>query len=415
MSNNKSEVFFDKTVFGGYDPEQVDEFVNEARKLLTGFKKENQVLKQKLQVLAEALEEARNVADSSVESPQPATLTEPDVQCTEEQNAVVPTEDLISETAEQIEELNLQLADLFEQIQLEQNHLSELRKEHAAFIASLTEQYELQLRELGEAAHASLHTDSVPSDETEEMQTAQPVEADPTVQDATLEHTTPQVPQEKEDAASVKDAAPSHERNISQIENTVSVQEPVQMQNVPQDTEASVQTTVPVVQPVPSIEDSASDQETEPASVQPVQPIETTSPEQHTEPIHEPNAQPTVDAGESVYLNAQGVDTTNLSYEEALALVLKKNGILSHAPDNSSEELSDNQATKIIPRIPSIQTSASEKPEKVKKNGFFKSLKNSIRAFLDEDEEGEDLAPSSNQIGHEELQFGKAYNVKNDR
>ena len=39
--------FFDKAVFGGYDTTQVDEFVEEARKLLSSLKKENEVLKQK--------------------------------------------------------------------------------------------------------------------------------------------------------------------------------------------------------------------------------------------------------------------------------------------------------------------------------------------------------------------------------
>ena len=48
MSETKAEAFFDKAVFGGYDRTQVDEFVEEARKMLSWQKKENEVLKQKM-------------------------------------------------------------------------------------------------------------------------------------------------------------------------------------------------------------------------------------------------------------------------------------------------------------------------------------------------------------------------------
>lgn len=403
MSNNKSEVFFDKTVFGGYDPEQVDEFVNEARKMLTGFKKENQVLKQKLQVLAEALEDARNVTVSSEGESQPASAA-PEVVV--EQSAAVPDETPASDDAGQLDELNQQLAELLEQIQLEQNRLSELRREHAAFIASLTEQYELQLRELGEASYGSLPTEAVQTGAAEAAPMTPSVETEPSVQEtSSTADSAPQPP--VEDAVSLPNAESDSDEPMpsAEIQETPATeQESVPSANSAQNPEvvAPAQST----EPVQSTEDTASVQETAPVSAQ------------HTEPVRETSPQPVVDAGESVYLNAQGVDTSNLSYEEALALVLKKNGILSQTPDRSAEDLSDNQATKIIPRIPSVsavQTTAPAQSEKARKPGFFHSLKNSIRAFLDEDDEEELLQPVANKIGQEELQFGKAYNVKNDR
>lgn len=412
MSNNKSEVFFDKTVFGGYDPEQVDEFVNEARKMLTGFKKENQVLKQKLQVLAEALEEARNVTPASKGESQPAAAAPEAPEAVVEQITAAPAED----DAVQLEELNQQLSELLEQIQQEQNRLSELRREHAAFIASLTEQYELQLRELGEASHVSLQAEPVQSDAVEAAPTTQPVEANDSVQETSATDEAATQPSE-EDAASLTNTEPeSGEPMLSvKIQETVTEEEsapsPKPTQGV--DVVAPVQAT----EPVQVTEDAAPKQETAPVSAPPVQP-EATAPAQRVEPVREANPQLVVDAGESVYLNAQGVDTSNLSYEEALALVLKKNGILSQAPDRSADELSDSQATKIIPRIPPVsaaQTAAPTPSEKAKKPGFFHSLKSSIRAFLDEDEEEDVIQPVANKNGQEELQFGKAYNVKNDR
>lgn len=414
MSNNKSEVFFDKTVFGGYDPEQVDEFVNEARKMLTGFKKENQVLKQKLQVLAEALEEARNVTVSSEGESQPvADVPEAVV----EPSVAVPAEAPAADDAVQLEELNQQLSELLKQIQQEQNRLSELRREHAAFIASLTEQYELQLRELGEASYGSLHGEPVQSDAAETAPTMQPVEVNDSVQEtsATDEAATQPI---EEDAASQANVKPgSGEPMLSDEiqETSVTEQEAAPSQKPVQDAEAVA--TVPSTEPVQPTEDAAPTQEAAPVPTPPVQP-EATAPAQRAEPVRKTSPQPVVDAGESVYLNAQGVDTSNLSYEEALALVLKKNGILSQAPNRSAEELSDSQATKIIPRIPPVsatQAAASAPSEKAKKPGFFHSLKSSIRAFLDEDDEEDVIQPVANNNGQEELQFGKAYNVKNDR
>ena len=52
--------------------------------------------------------------------------------------------------------------------------------------------------------------------------------------------------------------------------------------------------------------------------------------------------------------------------------------------------------------------------EKPKKKGLFRSLKNSIHSFLEEDDD-DDLMPIPDQKNSEELQFGKAYNVKKDR
>lgn len=418
MSNNKSEVFFDKTVFGGYDPEQVDEFVNEARKMLTGFKKENQVLKQKLQVLAEALEEARNVTPSSKGESQPAAVAPEVPEVVVEQSVPAPAESPAAEDAVQLEELNQQLSKLLEQIEHEQNRLSELRREHAAFIASLTEQYELQLRELGEASYMSLQTEPVQSDAVEAAPTTLPVEVDDSVQEtpATDEATTQS---SEEDTASPTNASSDSDEPMLSVgipETTVTEEEAVSSPNPAQNAEvvAPVQST----EPVQATEDTAFKQEAASVSTTPVQPIEATASAQPVESVREANPQPVVDAGESVYLNAQGVDTSHLSYEEALALVLKKNGILSQAPDRSAEELSDTQATKIIPRIPpvsSAQTAVPAQSEKAKKPGFFHSLKTSIRAFLDEDEEEDVIQPASSKNGQEELQFGKAYNVKNDR
>ena len=64
----KSEAFFDKVVFGGYDTVQVDEFVIEAKKIIAQYKKENAALTQKLKVLAGEIESYRSASSDDVNS-----------------------------------------------------------------------------------------------------------------------------------------------------------------------------------------------------------------------------------------------------------------------------------------------------------------------------------------------------------
>ena len=44
MDKQNNEIKFDKVVFGGYDPEQVDSFIEETKEKLIELKKENIIL-----------------------------------------------------------------------------------------------------------------------------------------------------------------------------------------------------------------------------------------------------------------------------------------------------------------------------------------------------------------------------------
>ncbi len=386
MSDTKSDAFFDKTVFGGYDPEQVDEFVGEARKLLAGLKKENEVLKQKLKILADKIEEYRaaELAAAPAEEPvvQKQTTEEaavntgvskespevpPDVFSTVV--AVEETETALLERRRQIEVLESRLAELNRLTVEQQAKLETLRKKNADFAASLAAQYEARLQEL----HAA-------PDQTETAQEPLPpdVPADEASKIFRVIRTENPAPISHDTAA--KEAIVSEKTSSSAAETAEQIAETV-------------------------------------ASVEPKRP-----------------AAEQIGAGDSMYLSAEEADVSNLSYEEALALVLKKNGILQDTEVKpiaaaQPKRTEDAQATKIIPRMPAVPTAnrvhenaKRENGKKAKKDGsFFKSLKSSIHSFLEDDDSPDDglaLFASSEKQKKEpgdELQFGKAYNVKKDR
>ncbi|MBE6952051.1 MAG: hypothetical protein E7452_00660 [Ruminococcaceae bacterium] len=357
MSDKKTEVFFDKAVFGGYDTTQVDEFVEEARKLLSSQKKENEVLKQKLTILADKIEEYR--AAESAEA-KPAVAEAP--------ASVRP------ESPEALEK-TLQL--LKDQIREAEATLEALVQEKAALTASMARQYEQCLRVMREDALVE-----IPSDPAE-------IAAEPPVS----------VPEPIAEPETMPESEPVPVSVVETIAAAISERErepdPVVVPEA-------------VIEPVP---------EPEPES----------KPEPEPEPI--PSIAETVEAGESVYLNTDSEEMASLSYEEALTMVLKKNGILRTTPAakqqpetlvkaepaNRAEPAAQKeelQTTKIIPRMQAPSPApVAEKPQKKKEGrSFFGGIRKSIHNFL-EDESDDD----ANFDKTSELQFGKAYNVKNDQ
>lgn len=386
MSDTKSDAFFDKTVFGGYDPEQVDEFVGEARKLLAGLKKENEVLKQKLKILADKIEEYRAAELAAAPAEEAAADTvvskespdvSPDVSATAA--AVQEAETALLEKRRQIELLESRLAELNRLTAEQQVKLDTLRKKNADFAASLAAQYEARLQEL----HAA----------PEQTETAQePLPLDDPADEA------------------------------SKIFRVIRTEEP---EPVGRETEAKA-TAAPAA---PKEAASAAEKTPAPAAETAEQIAETVA-----SVAPKPPAAEQIGAGDSMYLNAEEADVSNLSYEEALALVLKKNGILQDTEAKpvaaaQPKRAADAQATKIIPRMPAApaanrahENAKKEKGKKAKKDGsFFKSLKSSIHNFLEDDDSSDDeldlfaFSEKQKKEPGDELQFGKAYNVKKDR
>ena len=392
------DVFFDKAVFGGYDTTQVDEFVEEARKMISGLKKENEVLKQKLTILADKIEEyqAAEQTDDAVNSVV-ATVVVP------------PSED--SGVSDQ------QLVELRRQIAAEQSALDALMAEKTALAASIAKQYELCLQAMqGELAEGVVP--EVTLDEVSALSAT--AEAEDTDKPSEVSVLSTEIPDESAEPADETAVTTDVVEDITETETIDNAaDDPVEAaEAVSADTEESSEVSVQEVAEEPVAE----------------------------EPIS--SIAETVEVGESVYLNTTAEDVATLSYEEALALVLKKNGIIRttqtaqstvqatpatktvqeiadaiDAP--KSEKTDDLQTTKIIPRIQSAQVisqetpvSKAEKPKKKKERSFLGNLRKTIHNFL-EDASDDDLdvfTPVATKTPEKdsELQFGKAYNVKND-
>ena len=391
MSNKKTDVFFDKAVFGGYDTTQVDEFVEEARKLLSSQKKENEVLKQKLTILADKIEEYRaaETSESTVPANQPAAVSE-----------AVSVSAAQSESITQYEKA---LSSLKAQISAAKAELDAMLREKNALAASLAAQYEQCLQTM--EAKPTVITVLEPVVATEPI----------VLEDESVVAVVPEQPSAEETCEQVVAAAEVTKNEDSEESAATLPEEKPGDESVAETVESVVEETKNEIDiELPDAKPEVSEPET-------------------------PSIAESVEAGESVYLNTDPEEMAKLSYEEALAMVLKKNGILrttatsaktqpEEAAANAEEPKTEEptvireelQTTKIIPRVQITNAAPAPAPEKTQKKkkerSFFGGIKKSIHNFL-EDESDDDVYPlgNNNLDKTSELKFGKAYNVKNDR
>lgn len=462
MSETKAEAFFDKAVFGGYDRTQVDEFVEEARKMLSWQKKENEVLKQKMQVLADAL---RAYQENGVPAPTEASA---EVEITEPSEAAETAE--VAEAAEAAEEVeNVEtvaevnevpdsatreaaekIADLMAQITSAQDSLQALKVEKASFLAAMTSQYEVCLKQY-EACIAALQT--LPEIRAVSINA---VEAPAAAAPAAVEPEPKVVEEVKPASVAVKPAAPSLIEEQTELEETENAEDTVE------EIAETIVEEVPVTAE-PAFAEPSTENDTAESVAETIGEIAEgiLNGEEEAEKAPEeapvPSVASSVAVGDSVYLQTDA-DMANLSYEEALAMVLRKNGIIQEQAAKADEQPAasapsekdvmgsetlkmpvsairkadamDDQATKVMPKIvpqaqpdkaAPVKNTAQKKEKSEKKTSFFRSLKDNIHAFIyDEDlnDEDDDLALFMNKKDEEQgnsLQFGKGYNVKRGR
>ena len=131
------EQTFSKAVFGGYDMQQVDEFLEPLTEDYITLYKENSVLKAKMKILVEKLEEYRAqetkqstaVADAEARSAQ--MLKEAQAKCA----AMLQNAEVNAQTNAQVNAANVQLAQLNQQIHAEQERLDYAKQTALNFIS----------------------------------------------------------------------------------------------------------------------------------------------------------------------------------------------------------------------------------------------------------------------------------------
>ena len=131
------EQTFSKAVFGGYDMQQVDEFLEPLTEDYITLYKENSVLKAKMKILVEKLEEYRAqetkqstaVADAEARSAQ--MLKEAQAKCA----AMLQNAEVNAQTNAQVKAANVQLAQLNQRIHAEQERLDYAKQTALNFIS----------------------------------------------------------------------------------------------------------------------------------------------------------------------------------------------------------------------------------------------------------------------------------------
>ena len=131
------EQTFSKAVFGGYDMQQVDDFLEPLTEDYITLYKENSVLKAKMKILVEKLEEYRAqetqqssaVADAQAKSAQ--MIKEAQAKCA----AMLQNAEVNAQANAQVNAANVQLAQLNQQIHAEQERLNYAKVTALSFIS----------------------------------------------------------------------------------------------------------------------------------------------------------------------------------------------------------------------------------------------------------------------------------------
>ena len=131
------EQTFSKAVFGGYDMQQVDDFLEPLTEDYITLYKENSVLKAKMKILVEKLEEYRAqetqqssaVADAQAKSAQ--MIKEAQAKCA----AMLQNAEVNAQANAQVNAANVQLAQLNQQIHAEQERLDYAKQTALNFIS----------------------------------------------------------------------------------------------------------------------------------------------------------------------------------------------------------------------------------------------------------------------------------------
>lgn len=167
-----SEHAFAKASFGGYNMAMVDEFLDLLTEDYTALYKENAVLKSKMKVLVDKVEEYRSTEDAM----RKALLTaqrladEMVAEAEEKRNAMLQSVDA---------EVRTRRAQLVQEVANEEGRLEAARKATAAYVAKLQELYQHEMDYL-----RSLDQFTAPVAEEEPVQTAQPEQPAPRAEES---------------------------------------------------------------------------------------------------------------------------------------------------------------------------------------------------------------------------------------
>ena len=203
------EKTFDKAKFGGYDMASVDDFLEDLAEEVTASQKENAVLKSKMKILVDKIEEYR----ANEEALNMAVLSAQKLAVQIESEARARANAMLAEADRQV---NAKIGSIAEQADAEENRLAAAKSATLKFLDSMREVCNKQLQNIEDIGNGFI---------PEEKAAAEAAAAEAAAQAAaeTAARTAAQAAQAAAPAPSIEDAVRSIERSVSRIQPEESV------------------------------------------------------------------------------------------------------------------------------------------------------------------------------------------------
>lgn len=203
------EKTFDKAKFGGYDMASVDDFLEDLAEEVTASQKENAVLKSKMKILVDKIEEYR----ANEEALNMAVLSAQKLAVQIESEARARANAMLAEADRQV---NAKIGSIAEQADAEENRLAAAKSATLKFLDSMREVCNKQLQNIEDIGNGFI---------PEEKAAAEAAAAEAAAQAAaeTAARAAAQAAQAAAPAPSIEDAVRSIERSVSRIQPEESV------------------------------------------------------------------------------------------------------------------------------------------------------------------------------------------------
>ena len=156
------EKTFEKSKFGGYDMAEVDDFLEELADELTSTQKETAVLKSKMKVLVDKIEEYRSNESALNQSILSAQKLAQQIETEAREKA----DNMIAEANRQVEE---KLGGITEKTDYEEKRLAAAQAASAKFLDGIRAMCNAQLKNIENISNASLETPAAPAAPAQEQ------------------------------------------------------------------------------------------------------------------------------------------------------------------------------------------------------------------------------------------------------
>ena len=201
------EKTFEKAKFGGYDMASVDDFLEELAEDVTAAQKENAVLKSKMKILVDKIEEYR----ANEEALNMAVLSAQKLAVQIESEARSRAAAMLAEADRQV---NAKIGSITEQAEAEENRLAAAKAATLKFLDSMREVCDKQMQTIEDIGNGFI---------PEEKAAAEAAKAEAAAQAAAAQAAAQAAAASQVSQSSIDDAVRSIERSVSRIQPDESV------------------------------------------------------------------------------------------------------------------------------------------------------------------------------------------------